>query len=155
MISFTTNSEEETEHIAELVGKHIKEGTALALMGDLGAGKTFFTKRLAKTLGVKSEVTSPTFNLMNIYDGICPIYHFDLYRLNNVLELYDIDFYEYAESDEGISVVEWADKFREELPVNTVDVNFEVLNEKSRKISFSGNGEIAEALIEILKKGMD
>jgi len=155
MISFTTNSENETEKIAAIVGKHIKRGTTLALMGDLGAGKTLFTKQIAKTLEVKSEVTSPTFNLMNVYEGICPIYHFDLYRLDNVSELYDIGFYEYVESDEGISVIEWADKFRSELPVNTVNVNFEVLDENSRRISFSGKGEIAEDLIEMLGKGID
>lgn len=75
MFTCTTNSPEETAHLAELVGQKIREGTVLCLEGDLGAGKTLFVQSLAHTLGVEGEVTSPTFNLMNVYEGICPIYH--------------------------------------------------------------------------------
>lgn len=75
MFTCTTNSPEETAHLAELVGQKIREGTVLCLEGDLGVGKTLFVQSLARTLGVEGEVTSPTFNLMNVYEGICPIYH--------------------------------------------------------------------------------
>ena len=104
MFTCTTNSPEETAHLAELVGQKIREGTVLCLEGDLGAGKTLFVQSLAHTLGVEGEVTSPTFNLMNVYEGICPIYHFDLYRLETEEELEDIGFYEYTEDPEGIVV---------------------------------------------------
>lgn len=103
MFTCTTNSPEETAHLAELVGQKIREGTVLCLEGDLGAGKTLFVQSLAHTLGVEGEVTSPTFNLMNVYEGICPIYHFDLYRLETEEELEDIGFYEYTEDPEASS----------------------------------------------------
>ena len=90
--------------MAEMVGQKIREGTVLCLEGDLGVGKTLFVQSLAHTLGVEGEVTSPTFNLMNVYEGICPIYHFDLYRLETEEELEDIGFYEYTEDPEGIVV---------------------------------------------------
>ena len=94
MFTCKTKSPAETLQLAQLVGKHIHEGTVLALVGDLGAGKTLFVQGLARTLGVEGEVTSPTFSLMNIYDGICRLYHFDLYRLETEAELEDIGFYE-------------------------------------------------------------
>lgn len=153
MISFESKSEDDTKKLAERAGKIIREGVALALIGDLGAGKTFFAKYLAKALGVKEEVTSPTFNLMNIYEGVCPMYHFDLYRLESVEQLEDIGFYEYIESEEGISLIEWADKFIKELSENTVKVTFEKIDENSRKISFSGKGKLAEEFLEKMKEG--
>ncbi len=85
--------------MAEMVGQKIREGTVLCLEGDLGVGKTLFVQSLAHTLGVEGEVTSPTFNLMNVYEGICPIYHFDLYRLETEEELEDIGFYDALEGD--------------------------------------------------------
>ena len=153
MISFEVNSEEDTKKLATLAGKSIKEGVTLALIGDLGAGKTFFTKHLAKTLGAEEEVTSPTFNLMNIYEGVCPIYHFDLYRLETLEQLEDIGFCEYAESGEGVCLIEWADKFKSEMPENTVEVNFEKTGENSRTITFSGEGELAKEFLEKMKEG--
>ena len=153
MIEFELKNESDTKKLAEFVGKQIKEGTTLALVGDLGAGKTFFSKHLAKTLGAEEEVTSPTFNIMNVYEGICPIYHFDLYRLENLSQLEDIGFYEYAESEEGVCLIEWADKFMEEMPQNTVAVTFEILEKNGRKITFDGEGEIAEELLEKLEGG--
>ena len=75
MFTCMTSSPEETGHLAELVGQKIREGTVLCLEGDLGAGKTLFVQSLAHTLGVEGDVTSPTFNLMNVYEGICRIYH--------------------------------------------------------------------------------
>lgn len=153
MLCFKVKSEEDTKKLAELAGKNIKEGITLALIGDLGAGKTFFSKHLAKTLGAKEEVTSPTFNIMNIYEGICPIYHFDLYRIETYEQLEDIGFYEYTESNEGICLIEWADKFNDELPENAVEVNFEKLDKNSRNITFSGNGELAEGFLDKLKEG--
>ena len=116
MFTCMTSSPEETGHLAELVGQKIREGTVLCLEGDLGAGKTLFVQSLAHTLGVEGDVTSPTFNLMNVYEGICRIYHFDLYRLETEEELDDIGFYEYTEEPEGLVVIEWPNKFPESLP---------------------------------------
>ena len=102
MLTCITQSPEETAHLAGTIGKIIREGTVICLDGELGVGKTLFVRALARTLGVESDVTSPTFNLMNIYEAACPIVHFDLYRLSTEEELEDIGFYEYAEALEGI-----------------------------------------------------
>ncbi len=151
MFTCVTNSPEETAHLAELAGQKIREGTVLCLEGDLGAGKTLFVQSLARTLGVEGEVTSPTFNLMNIYEGICRIYHFDLYRLENETELEDIGFYEYTEEPEGIVVIEWPDKFPESLPDDYVEVHIERIGEKSRQFEFASIGEKNQKFIKELE----
>ena len=90
MLTCVTHSPEETAHLAGTIGKIIREGTVICLDGELGVGKTLFVRALARTLGVESDVTSPTFNLMNIYEAACPIVHFDLYRIASEEELEDI-----------------------------------------------------------------
>jgi len=107
---------------------------------------------LARTLGVTGEVTSPTFNLMNVYEGICPIYHFDLYRLESEEELEDIGFFEYTEEPEGIVLIEWADKFPESLPENYVRVSIErdPAEENGRIFTFVSVGEEQQEFVEEL-----
>ena len=140
MFTCTTNSPEETAHLAELVGQKIREGTVLCLEGDLGAGKTLFVQSLAHTLGVEGEVTSPTFNLMNVYEGICPIYHFDLYRL------------ETTEDPEGIVVIEWSDKFPQCMPEERVVVRIEKSDDgDGRHITFASVGERYQEFIKELE----
>lgn len=151
MFTCVTNSPEETGHLAELVGQKIREGTVLCLEGDLGAGKTLFVQNLARTLGVEGEVTSPTFNLMNVYEGICRIYHFDLYRLENETELEDIGFYEYTEEPEGIVVIEWPDKFLESLPEDYVEVHIKRIGEKSRQFEFASVGDKNQGFVKELE----
>ena len=153
MFTCMTNSPEETVHLAELVGQKIREGTVLCLEGDLGAGKTLFVQSLARTLGVEGEVTSPTFNLMNVYEGICRIYHFDLYRLETEEELEDIGFYEYTEEPEGIVVIEWPDKFPESLPEDYVKIVIGRTGEteNSRRFEFSSAGEKNQEFIKELE----
>lgn len=151
MFTRITESPEQTAELAVMVGKKIREGTILCMEGDLGAGKTLFVQSLAATLGVEGEVTSPTFNLMNIYEGICPILHFDLYRLETVEQLEDIGFFEYTEDPEGIVVIEWADKFPEAMPEDHVAVKFERTEKaEERRISFSCAGERNRELLEEL-----
>lgn len=153
MFTCMTNSPEDTGHLAELVGQKIREGTVLCLEGDLGAGKTLFVQSLARTLGVEGDVTSPTFNLMNVYEGICRIYHFDLYRLESEEELEDIGFYEYTEEPEGIVVIEWPDKFPESLPQDYVLVRISRRTETGteRQLEFSSVGEKNEGFIKELE----
>ena len=93
MFTRITKSAAETARLAQMVGKKLHEGTVVCLDGDLGAGKTLFVQNIAQMLGVEGEVTSPTFNLMNVYEGICRIYHFDLYRRESADELDDIGLY--------------------------------------------------------------
>lgn len=148
-----THSPEETAELAQKAGTRIREGTVLCLIGELGAGKTLFVKNLAKVLGVETEVTSPTFSLMNVYEGICPILHFDLYRLSNEDELEDIGFYEYVEEPEGLVIIEWADKFADSLPNEYVTVHIErTESENGRRIIFSCVGEKDEDFLKELEE---
>ncbi len=93
----------------------------ICLDGDLGAGKTAFAKGLIKSLGVEEHVTSPTFTIVNEYNGKWPIYHFDVYRINDIEEMYEIGFEEYVYGD-GISIIEWADNIKEIIPSSHMKV---------------------------------
>ena len=152
MITRLSNSPNETARLAEKFGQRVREGTVIALTGELGAGKTLFVQSLARTLGVESNVTSPTFNLMNMYEGICPIIHFDLYRLQNEEDLEEIGFYEYVESEEGIVLIEWADKFPDALPENYVLIHFDKCESTTRKITFDIVGVEHEEFFEELEE---
>ena len=111
--SFEAASPEEMKQIGEAIAKHVNAGDVLALEGDLGAGKTTFTKGLAKGLGIKKTVNSPTFTIIKEYKGRIPLYHIDVYRLENHYD--DLGFDEYFEGD-GVTVVEWAPLIKDELP---------------------------------------
>ncbi len=152
MFTHITQSPYGTVKLAEKVAKRVREGTVICLEGDLGVGKTLFVQSMARTLGVQGEVTSPTFNLMNIYEGFCPIVHFDLYRIENEDELEDIGFYEYTDFPEGIVFIEWAKKFPDALPENYVLIEIERLKDAKnlRRINFSCVGEEHEDFINEL-----
>ncbi|WP_313991089.1 tRNA (adenosine(37)-N6)-threonylcarbamoyltransferase complex ATPase subunit type 1 TsaE [uncultured Selenomonas sp.] len=155
MLTCITHSPEETAHLAGTIGKIIHEGTVICLDGELGAGKTLFVRALARTLGVESDVTSPTFNLMNIYEAACPIVHFDLYRLASEAELEEIGFYEYAEATEGIVLIEWAEKFPNAMPEDRLQVRIEALTREERQFIFAAEGEKSTALLEELSRIVD
>ncbi|MBQ2967661.1 MAG: tRNA (adenosine(37)-N6)-threonylcarbamoyltransferase complex ATPase subunit type 1 TsaE [Clostridia bacterium] len=106
MMEFYSKSDMETRSIAEGFAKNLKAGDVVCLTGDLGAGKTTFTKGIATALQVPYEPTSPTFNIVNVYEGNTDLYHFDLYRLQETEDLYSIDFDSYLFGD-GILVIEW------------------------------------------------
>lgn len=130
----TSLNVEETQRIAAALAKVVVPGTVIALEGDLGAGKTHFTQGLARGLGVGEAVTSPTFNVMSVYDqGRLPLYHFDLYRLEDALELEDIAFYDYVEAD-GVSCIEWAAKFPEEIPAQALWISITTREDNVRSI---------------------
>ncbi len=122
IFTINTPSPAKTTAIAKRIGAICPRGAVFALSGDLGAGKTLFVRGLARGLGFLGEVTSPTFNLLNIYGGKIRILHFDLYRLTVAEELYDIGFYEYTEDLKSIIVIEWFDKFPEEMPKDYVHI---------------------------------
>ena len=150
MLTCLTQSPEETAHLAGTIGKIIREGTVICLDGELGVGKTLFVRALARTLGVESDVTSPMFNLMNIYEAACPIVHFDLYRLNTEEELEDIGFYEYAEAQEGIVLIEWAEKFPDAMPADRLTVRIDAVSAEGRQFTFDAVGEKSTALLKEL-----
>lgn len=121
---------EATEAVGELLGRLSENGDVYCFSGDLGAGKTLLSKGIATAVGVPSEeVVSPTFSLMNIYQGNdLEVRHFDLYRLNSLEELTDIGFYEYVGGD-GITLIEWAELFTSEMPPEHLQVMFTIVPE--------------------------
>lgn len=116
MMTIQTASPQQTYELAKRAAQLIKGGVVFCLKGDLGAGKTLFVQGLADGLQAREEVTSPTFSIMNIYQGKFTIVHFDLYRLESAEELEDIGFYEYSQQEDAVVLIEWPDKFWEELP---------------------------------------
>jgi tRNA threonylcarbamoyladenosine biosynthesis protein TsaE len=132
---FTSQSIAETEEAGARIAHELKPGDVLALRGELGAGKTHFIKGIARGLGCGESVTSPTFTLVHEYSrGRLPVYHFDFYRLDNVGALREVGFEEYI-SGNGVSVIEWADKFPEALPPHTRWIDFAILSESARTIA--------------------
>ena len=122
------------------------------MVGDLGAGKTTFIQALAVGLGVEDCVTSPTFVLINEYDGRIPLYHFDVYRINHISEMEDLGYEEYFYGD-GVCAIEWADLIEGILPHNYLRVEIRITGTKTRQICFAGTNDYYDGMIkELLKK---
>lgn len=132
-----TRSEDETIRLAEKLASLLKPGDVITLEGDLGAGKTTFTKGIARGLGVKRVVNSPTFTIVKEYTGELPLYHMDVYRLEDSDE--DIGFSDYFDGD-GISVVEWAQYIKDYLPGEYLNINISYIDEHKRLIKFQPKG---------------
>lgn len=137
-MEFVANILKETEDFAKKLSKKIENGMVLLLYGDLGAGKTTFTKFLLENLGVKSVVSSPTFTLLNEYDGVFPVYHFDMYRITNTDELYELGFEDYINSKNspyvktGLTLIEWPENIASILPKDAIKIQIEKLGENKR-----------------------
>lgn len=116
-----TFSIEETVEIGTKLGKLLGGGEIILLSGDLGTGKTAFTSGIAKGLNIAGYITSPTFTIVNEYEAQIPLYHFDVYRINDSEEMYEIGFDEYINSD-GVTVIEWAELINECLPVENIQI---------------------------------
>ncbi|BCB02109.1 tRNA (adenosine(37)-N6)-threonylcarbamoyltransferase complex ATPase subunit type 1 TsaE [Bacillus sp. KH172YL63] len=133
-----TESPDETGVFAERLGSLLKPGAVLTLKGDLGAGKTTFTKGLAKGLGVTRTVNSPTFTIIKEYRGRLPLYHMDVYRLDDSFE--DLGFDEYFEG-EGVTVVEWAHLIQDQLPEELLSISIYREGDSTRRIVLKPVGE--------------
>lgn len=131
-----TKSPEETQKIAETIGKHIPKDTVLTMYGDLGSGKTTFVQGLAKGLEVPDDyyITSPTYSIINEYPGRLPFYHMDLYRISDFDELYEIGFEEILEQ-EGVIAIEWPERLPEDFFKSYIKIDMEIMESDSRKIS--------------------
>ena len=135
MIDTTIHSESEMIEFGKKIGSEAKPGDVFGLIGDLGAGKTHFTKGFVLGNDCDKPVTSPTFSLIHEYeDGSSYIYHFDLYRLENTSELLEIGWEDYLDMD-GICIVEWADKFPELMPENIRWLEIKLLDDEKRLIT--------------------
>jgi len=136
MALIISHSPQETFELGKQCAASLRRGAVLALAGDLGAGKTQFTKGLAAGLGVESDVTSPTFTLIHEYPGgRLPLFHIDLYRLEEEDEVLGIGLDEYLDGD-GVTVIEWADKFEALMPRGVRWIRFRVLEGDDREILF-------------------
>ena len=121
-VIYHTNSEEETLALARKLAEEAKPGDVFALNGQLGAGKTVFARGFAQGLGIDAPVTSPTFTILQVYEeGRLPFYHFDIYRISDIMELYDVGFDDYL-AGQGVCMVEWADMAKVMLPEHTIRV---------------------------------
>ena len=141
-----TSSQAATEALGEALAPLLAPGDVLLLSGDLGAGKTQLTKGIARGLAVAEPVTSPTFNILLVHEGRIPLHHFDLYRLDSAEQLEDIDYWGTLESD-GVSVVEWGDRFAEALPADGVDVRISITGDDSRNLALMALGPRGITLI--------
>jgi len=137
-MTIITNNEYETIREGERLGRGLSPGSVVALYGGLGAGKTAFTRGLAKGLGIAMNISSPTFTIVNEYPGKIPLFHFDMYRLESEDELFDIGWDDYLERG-GVCAVEWSEKVPRAFPAGTIAIKFEILDENSRRLDITGD----------------
>lgn len=138
-MEFLVNTVEETENLGVQLGRYTNEGDIICLIGDLGTGKTHLTKGIAKGLNIEEHITSPTFNIVNEYDGRLKFYHFDVYRVNDPDEIAAIGFDEYIFGG-GVSVIEWANYIEELIPEESLTITLEKVPELGstcRKVSIN------------------
>ena len=141
-MEFITQSPEETERVGAALGRVIPAGTVIAYCGDLGAGKTAFTRGLARGLGCAEQVTSPTYTIVNEYlSGRAPLFHFDMYRLGSADDLWDIGWEDYLDRN-GICAVEWSENVREALE-DPMSVRIDKLDDETRRITLEGGDFLA------------
>ena len=142
-MQYITNSPAETENLGAALARVLKPGAVIAYRGDLGAGKTAFTRGLARGLGVKESVTSPTYTIVNEYlSGSMPLFHFDMYRLGSEDELFDIGWEDYLERG-GVCAVEWSENVWGAME-DAVVVTISRLGEDTRRIEIEGGASIAD-----------
>ncbi len=143
----TTHSDNETISIAQNIESEKFPGMVICLKGELGSGKTVFTKGFAQSMGI-DEITSPTFTLIKEYEGELPLYHMDVYRLGESKE--NIGIEEYFDKG-GVTIIEWADMIKDILPEERLDIKFKIIEENTRVIILEPHGEkyvnICEAII--------
>lgn len=134
-----SKSSKETEELGYKFARTLKKGDVVSLRGSLGAGKTVFTKGIARALDVKENIVSPTFTLIQEYDGIVKLYHLDIYRLSGIDEFESMGGDDYLPSD-GVSVIEWSEKISSLLPDDTIYVEIKILENNDREIKIRRNG---------------
>jgi tRNA threonylcarbamoyladenosine biosynthesis protein TsaE len=136
----TTRSVEETQKLGKTIGTAVAGGTVLALTGDLGSGKTSFVQGLARGLEVPDDyyITSPSYTLINEYLGRFPLFHVDLYRITDPVDIEDIGLYEILDSN-AVVAIEWADRIEQKLLPDSITIHFEIADNDTRKICIYAN----------------
>ena len=133
-MTIITNNADETIAVGKKLGATIDRGDVIALYGDLGAGKTTIIRGIAQSLGIASRITSPTFTIVNEYPGKIPMFHFDMYRITDKDELFEIGWDEYLERN-GICIVEWSENIEGAFPHGTIRIRIDKLDENKRSIN--------------------
>ena len=142
----TTYNEHETAMLAENIESEKFPNMVICLNGDLGSGKTVFVKAFANALGIDEDITSPTFNIIKEYNnGELPLYHMDVYRIEDALE--DIGIEDYYDKN-GITIIEWADMIKDKLPEERLDIKFKIIDENTRVIVLIPHGKVYEDICE-------
>lgn len=149
-IEILCSDEKQTMALGEFFGSHAVNDLFIALTGDLGAGKTHFVQGLAKGMGIGGIVQSPTFTIMNYYDGALPLKHFDFYRLSDEEELYGIGWDEYSAG--GVTVVEWAEKFPRLIPSEAIRLQISVVDMTRRAITVSWSDRAPVAFVKEIRE---
>lgn len=148
----TMKSPEQTKKLGEVLASFLQPGDLVILDGDLGAGKTIFTKGIGLGLGITEDlITSPTYTLINEYRGRYPLYHFDVYRLNEPAELEDLGYEDYFYSN-GISIIEWGNLIKSYLPTDYLEIIFHKAAENERRLQFVSHGSRSAQLLAELTK---
>ena len=144
----TTTSDEQTRGLGRLLGQTLPASALVLLQGTLGAGKTVFAQGVARGIGISEEtpVNSPTYTLLNHYTGVRELFHFDLYRLGDPDELFELGFDEYAHGD-GVALVEWPERMADTL-FEHLHVEINVIDAQRREVCFSATGEVYQQLLE-------
>ena len=140
-MTYTTHSEKETEDLGARFAEKLPAGAVIALYGDLGCGKTAFVRGMARGMGIDCAVTSPTFTIVNEYDGPRPLFHFDMYRLGSADELFDIGWEDYLARG-GVCAVEWSENVPGAFEGDEIAVRFEKTGDNDREITIVGGPEI-------------
>lgn len=142
---FTSRSEDDTRELAENIESEKFPGMVICLIGELGSGKTAFVKGFAASLGLKDDITSPTFNIVKEYeDGEMPLFHMDVYRLEETDET--IGFNDYFKSN-GVTIIEWADMIEDKLPEERLEIKFKVIDENTRVLVLTPYGQAYEDVV--------
>lgn len=153
-MQIVTKNVEETLQVGRILGSLLWAKDCICLNGDLGAGKTHLTKGIAMGMGIESEITSPTFTIVQEYDANIRLFHFDMYRLSGEDELYEMGFSDYLRTD-GAMVIEWSEKVLSALPTDRLDITIAYTGEEnSRNLQFQAGGKRSADLLARLKEQM-
>ena len=142
------HSLDDTKQLAQKIAAQIQPGMLLTLSGDLGAGKTTFTKYLGSALGIKKTINSPTFTILKVYKGKLPLYHIDAYRMEGISQ--DLGFDEYYEGD-GLCIIEWPNFIDEQLPKERLELELNRIDDQQREVTLNAKGKQYEQLLEDIK----
>lgn len=153
---FTSESAKRTSNFGLILGRSLQRGQVVALKGELGAGKTTLIKAICKGAGIPDDVIvcSPSYTLINEYEGEIPVYHFDLYRLEGAKDIHELGYDEYLEGD-GLSLIEWADIAPEILPSEHLAIKIEITGQNEREITLTARGGAYEKCLSKMESWKD